>query len=73
MVNMNNLTGNPLKGLLCYFVYEIEGWTMVVRPVVRRYSPLKKPLFIVGFSLGCVNDPIVIAMFLVQEKSHLNY
>lgn len=70
-LSQTKLTLNPVQGFLGYSVNKVEGWSMVIGPMVRCYTALKVKLFIVSFSLWCVYNPVVTAMFLVQKLRNL--
>lgn len=65
------LTFYPFKSLLRDPVYEIEGWSMVIRPMVVSASATEVHLLIVDSPLARIDDPVLIAMTLIQEISDL--
>lgn len=65
------LTFNPFKSLLRDPVDEIEGWSMVIRPMVVSASATEIHLLIVDSPLARIDDPVLIAMTLIQEISDL--
>jgi hypothetical protein len=52
-------------------VEEIEGWSMVIRPMVVSASATKVHLLIVDCPLTRIDDPVFIAMTLIQEIPYL--
>jgi hypothetical protein len=52
-------------------VEEIEGWSMVIRPMVVSASATKIHLLIVDCPLTRIDDPVFIAMTLIQEIPYL--
>jgi len=65
------LTFYPFKSLLRDPVYEIKGWSMVIRPMVVSASATEVHLLIVDSPLARIDDPVLIAMTLIQEISDL--
>lgn len=62
---------DPLEGLFGHFEKEVEGWAMMVRPVVLSGTPAEEPLLVVSCSLGRVDDPKFISVTLVQKCGDL--
>lgn len=61
----------PLKRLFGYPVEVVEGWTVVVGPVVFGRSSPKILVLIISGSLRRVDDPVSVCMPLIQEGRHV--
>ena len=61
----------PVVSLFCDFVEEIEGGSMVIRPVILGSSSPKVSFFVVGGSLRCVNDIVLVSVALIQKIGNL--
>ena len=62
--------GDPFESSLRNLEDKVEGWTMMIWPVIVGHSVSKLAL-IVGGPLRRINDPILFKVSLVQEFLHL--
>ena len=67
----SSLTLNPHESLLAYLVDVIEGWTVVVWPIVGGDSSPEIALSIVCVSLRCIYYPVLIAVSFVKISRYL--
>ena len=66
------LTSEVFVALGGNLIEEGKGRSVVVWPVVVCNSVTKVPFCVVGGSFGCVDNVVLVAMFFVQELSHLH-
>jgi hypothetical protein len=64
------VSGDPFESSLRNLEDKVEGWTMMIWPVIVGHSVSKLAL-IVGGPLRRINDPILFKVSLVQEFLHL--
>jgi hypothetical protein len=67
-----SLTFNVFIALFCDCENEVEGWAMMVWPVVLRAAIAKVPSFIVSSSFRYIDYPVSVSMPLIQKISYLN-
>ena len=60
----------PVVALFGYLVEEGEGWSVVVWPMVISHAATKVSLRIISGSLRSILYPILVSMFVVQERRH---
>lgn len=61
------LTFEPSVALSSDLIEEGKGWSVVVRPVIIGYSASKVASGIVGGTLRCINDVVLVAMLVIQK------
>lgn len=61
----------PVVGLFCDFVEEVEGGSVMVWPVILGSSSPKVFFFVVGGSFRCVNDIVLVSVTLIQKIGNL--
>lgn len=61
------LTFEPGVALSCDLIEEGEGRPVVVRPVVIGDSASKVASGIVSGTLRCINDVVLVSMFVIQK------
>ena len=64
------VSGEPFESSLRNLEDKVEGWPMMIRPVIVSHYVSKLAL-IVGGPLCSVNDPILSKVSFVQEFLHL--
>lgn len=61
---------DPLEGLLRDLVDKVEGWTVMIRPMVVSAPASEVLLLVIQSSLRCVDNPIFVFVLLRQKAHH---
>jgi hypothetical protein len=67
----NRLTFEVVVALPRNLEQESEWWPMMIWPVITRYSASKIPIRVIGVTFGCVDQMVLLAVFLIQEGRYL--
>ena len=70
-ITEGRLTFEPLVPLESDLENDVEGRTVVVRPVVVGAASAEVLLFVIGGSLRSVYDPVMVLMLFIKELGDL--